>query len=203
MREWLEQRATALGIEFSAETTDEELQSLVSQGIDSIVVPLASATADAEKQRQFAEMFPEQAALLSELATRDRETSSHMFAEQFARFDGGNSGYAPVVREKIEDMHQKLALRSATEDDLKSLLDAVRVKESVVDYGENGSGRTSESDAVAPTRNFVEDRKAFATLVRNAMTEDGMTRDAAIKHVSEANPELAQAYLTGHVVSPA
>jgi hypothetical protein len=68
-----------------------------------------------------------------------------------------------------------------------------------VEWGEEGSAREREqSGTVVPTNNFVEDRKQFAELVRAAMTEDNLTQAAAIAHVSENNPELAQAYLTGH-----
>jgi hypothetical protein len=54
-----------------------------------------------------------------------------------------------------------------------------------------------ESNVGVP-RDFTAARTQFAELVRTAMTEDNLDRTAAIAHVSEQNPELAQAYLSGH-----
>lgn len=197
-REWLEARAQSLGIEFSAETTDEALSQSVAEKMDEIVVPLAEATADAEQQRQFAEDYPEQASQLAELAERDRTSAALSFANGYSRFEGSNKGYSAVVQEKIVECHGKVAIRQMTHDDLKQLLDLTSKKEATVEFGEQGSSLTPAAEAVGVTRDFTKDRKQFAELVRTAMTDDGLSRNAAIEHVSKQHPELAQAYLTGH-----
>jgi signal peptide peptidase SppA len=197
-RTWLEARASALGIEFSTETEDAALAELIEGRIDEIVVPLNNATADAQRQREFEAEFPEQARMLAELSARDRDSAAHMFAEGYAKFEGSNKGYATAMRERIEDAHRKVALRQFTQTDLQELLDAASSKEAIVEWGESGSARTREDSTVAPSTDFTEARKQFADLVKSAMTEDNLSRDAAIAHVSKQNPELAQAYLHGH-----
>jgi signal peptide peptidase SppA len=201
-REWMEARATVLGIAFSEDVSDDDLAGLIATRVDEIIVPLNTATADAVKQREFADKYPEQAALLAELTTKDRNSAAHTFAEGFARFEGEKKGYSTLVRGKIEEAHKSVALRQFTQDDLKELLTLTSSKEAVVEWGEEGSSREGDSEQtenVAPTRNFVEDRKRFADLVRTAMTEDNLSQDAAIAHVSQQNPDLAQSYLYGHV----
>lgn len=197
-RAWLEERATALNIEFDADMSDEDLASKVAAGMDAIVIPLADATADATKQLEFEKTYPEQAKQLAELRESQRAGAAKDFASQYARFEGSNKGFSTLVRDKIEEAHAKIALRQFSQIDLKELLDLTASKESVVEWGEQGSSREGENQSVAPTRNFVEDRKQFANLVRTAMTEDNLSREAAIEHVSKQNPELAEAYLHGH-----
>lgn len=197
-REWMEARASALGIEFSAETEDADLAELIGGRIDEIVVPLNNATADAQRQREFELEFPEQAKQLAELSARNRTNEAAAFADNYAKFEDSNSGYSALVREKIEDAHLKVAMRQFTHGDLMELLNAASAKEAVVKWGEDGSSRTREDSTVAPSTDFAEARRQFADLVRSAMTEDNLSRDAAIAHVSKQNPELAQAYLSGH-----
>lgn len=199
-RAWMEERATVLGIDFDSEMSDDDLASALEDRIDDIVVPLNTATADAVKQREFADAYPEQARLLADLSAKETDNAAHLFAEGFARFDGEKRGYSTLVREKIEQAHKNIALRQFSQDDLNELLTLTASKEAVVEWGESGSAREAgQNSNVAPTSNFVEDRKMFAELVKAAMTEDNLTQQAAIAHVSQQNPELAQAYLTGHV----
>jgi signal peptide peptidase SppA len=199
-RAWMEERATVLGIDFDTEMSDDDLASAIEDRIDDIVVPLNTATADVVKQREFAEAYPEQAKLLAALSAKEVDNAAHLFAEGFARFDGEKKGYSTLVREKIEQAHKNIALRQFSQDDLNELLTLTASKEAVVEWGESGSSREAGQDSnVAPTSNFVEDRKMFAELVKAAMTEDNLSQQAAIAHVSQQNPELAQAYLTGHV----
>jgi signal peptide peptidase SppA len=196
-RTWLEERATALGIEFDAETSDEDLATAVSARVEEIVVPLQSATQTAQDEREFRERYPEQAAQLMRLEQRDRETSAALFADSYRSFaNDATRGYSPVVRELIADAHLKINSRQFSNDDLKALLDATSSKESVVQLGEAGSSRATEPSALVAQGNVQEIRKQFADLVRTAMNEDNLTREAAIEHVSKQNPELAQAYLT-------
>lgn len=198
-RAWMEAQATVLGIEFNDELSDDDLAVKLESRISEIIVPLNTATADAVKQREFAQEYPEQAALLAKLSAEQRDSAAHTFAESFARFEGEKKGYSTLVRGKIEEAHKSIALRQFTQDDLKELLDLTSSKEAVVEWGEEGSSREREDGKAAVTRDFVQDRKQFAELVRAAMTEDNLSQAAAIAHVSEQNPELAQSYLYGHV----
>lgn len=198
-REWLEARAEALNISFSQDTTDEELAKLVAQSVNDIVVPLHTATAEAEKARRFEEDYPEQAAALMRLQMENRATEARTFADGYSVFEGQNRGYSPVVRGLIAESHAKIASRQFTHEDLKALLDATSDDKASVPLGESGSSRTPEVSGAAVTGDFKKDRQQFADLVRAAMTDDGLTRAAALEHVSKQHPELAEAYATGHV----
>lgn len=196
-RAWLEARATALGVEFSDETSDDDLATAVAARVDEVVVPLTSATAEAERQRDFARDYPEQAAEYERLMSESRENAAINFAEGYTRFEGQTSGFSTIVRDKIKDCHLKLANRQFQTSDLQELLDLVAKKEAKVDWSESGSSRQPES--VGAPADFTDARKQFADLVRSAMTEDGLSRQAAIEHVSKQNPELARQYAIGHV----
>jgi hypothetical protein len=197
-REWMEARATVLGIEFDTEMADADLAELIGSRIEEIVVPLNNATADAQKQREFEVDFPEQAKQLAELTAKNSVNEAAAFADNFAKFEGTTKGYSTLVRDKIEDAYMKIAARQFTQNDLQELLQSASSTEAVVQWGESGSARSREDSSVAPSTDFAEARQQFAQLVRSAMTEDNLTQSAAIEHVSKQNPELAQAYLHGH-----
>ena len=199
-REWLVAQAETLGVEFDEDTTDEQLAELIATRMQAIIVPLNEATETAARERQFEVDYPEQAAQLAELATREREGAAQAFAGTYERFEGQSRGFSPVVREQIEEAHQMITRRQLTHADLGHLLDAVAKQEAVVTYGEIGSSRTRNDDTtgVVVTGDFAEDRKQFTDLVRQAMTDDNLGRDEAIAHVSKMHPALATAYMQGH-----
>jgi len=196
-REWLEARASSLGIEFNADTTDEDLATAVSNAVDEIVVPLASATAGAERARQFAQDYPEEAAQLAASVEQSRQTNAVNFANGYSRFEGSSQGFSPVVRSLIQSAHERIALRQFTHEDLKELLDKATAKDAVVEYDEKGSARQPETIEVPA--DFRQARNEFARLVREAITNDGLDREAALRHVAEQHPDLAEAYHHGHV----
>jgi signal peptide peptidase SppA len=200
-REWLVAQATTLGLVFEESITDEDLAAMVATRMQEIVVPLNQATQQATREREFEEMFPEQARQLAELASREREGAAHSFAAQFERFDGQTRGFAPIVRDQIEEAHQLVSSRSFTTEHLAGLLNAVSAQAAVVTYGEVGSSRllpTDEAGGDVVTGDFKADRERFAGLVRQAMTDDKLDQDAAIAHVSQTHPNLATAYMQGH-----
>jgi signal peptide peptidase SppA len=199
-REWLEARANALGIEFNADTSDEDLAQAVAGRMDEIndlVQPLRDATQQAEEQREFAEKYPDQAARLARLEERDREYDARTFAESYQRIEGRNKGFSPVVREQIYGAHMAISQRTFNHENLTDLLNAVSSDTALVPLGETGSSR--EAETVRPSASFSDARQEFARLVRDAMTEDHMDQDAALAHVSKQHPELAKAYALGHV----
>lgn len=194
-RQWLEARATALGIEFSADTSDEDLAQSVATRVDEVIVPINTAAASAERAREWEKDYPEQAAKLAALENKDRINEARTFAESYASFeDEPNKGFSTLVRDKLESAHLKLTDRSLGVEEFKELVDSMCAKDSVVTFGEQGSARVRETTAVAAGASRNEVRSAFAELVSAAMTEDGLDRKAAIAHVSEQNPELAKAY---------
>lgn len=200
-REWLEARATALGVEFSSDTSDEDLAGLVaehSDGLVQLVTPLREATENANRARDFAREFPEQAARMAALEQSARESNARAFAEGFTTVGDTGRGYSPQMRDQISDAYLAIESRQFTTEDLNTLLTAAA--SNLVPLGEAGSSRTSESgESTGSTGDFQADRRAFAQLVENAMKDDNLTQDAAIAHVSQTHPELARAYAIGHV----
>lgn len=195
-REWLEARATSLGIDFNDETSDDELATNVTEGIDNIVVPISVATENAEKARAFAEQYPEQAAKIERLEAKDRKNEALAFAESYRTFgDDAKHGYSTVVREKLTDAHLKVSQRAFSTDDLKELTDSLAQKSAIVPLGEEGSSRVDGDGIIVPSTDDQEVRKQFAEAVESAMNEDNLSREAALAHVAEQNPELAKAYM--------
>jgi len=195
-REWLEARAKSLGIEFSDAVSDEDLLNGIAGRIDEVVVPMASATAEAEKQREFIKDYPAEAAKLAELQARNRKSEAHEFAEGFQTFtEDSKRGFSNVVREKIEDAHLKISERTFAHEDLQNLLDAATSTTAIVTFGEEGSARAADGETFAPGKDMQETRKLVADLVRNAMTEDGMDRTSAMNHVANQHPDLWTAYV--------
>lgn len=201
-RERMEALATKLGIEFTADTSDEELSDAIDSQVDSVVVPLTTAAQAAQEELDWSTKFPEQAKQLAELQAESNINKARVFAESYSHFeDDPKKGFSTVVRDAIQEAHGKISARSFGHADLKELLDLTSKSTSVVSWGEEGSQRRDgdEGGATAATGDFVADRKAFAELVRTAMTQDGMTQKAAIAHVSQTHPELAKSYAVGHV----
>lgn len=195
-REWLEARATALGIEFSADMEDSVLADTVAAKVDGMIAPIAMATGEAEKQRQFAKDYPEQAAALAQLEARNRGSEAHEFAEGYQSFtEDSKRGFSNVVREKIEQTHLKIAERTISHDDLKDLLDSTTSNTAIVEFGEVGSARSVDGEKVAPGKTTQETRAAVAELIRTAMTEDGLDRQNAMNHVANQHPDLWAAYV--------
>ena len=195
-REQLVALATSLGVEMSEDISDEDLSSLVTAKVNEIVVPLSQATDEAQKQQDFLSDYPEQASQLAKLQLRDRSNEATKFATSFESFaDDSTKGFSPIVRTKIEDAHMKIAERRITHEDLSELLTAASAKDGVVEYGEKGSARTDEKTVVRAGATTQEIRQQMAELVRTAMTEDSMDRDAALRHVAAQNPDLFKAYI--------
>ena len=198
-REWLQQQADALGIVYNEDTSDERLADAVAGEIEEIVVPLNDAVQVASRQRDFAKDYPEESERLARAEQRNREAEAREFADGFASFEDPTRGYSPLVREQIEQSHQKITMRQFTHNDLRELLELASDKHAVVPAGETGSSRTRENTSVAPSRDFREARKQFADAVQKVMVDDNLDQQAAMSHVAQQNPELAEAYLYGHV----
>jgi signal peptide peptidase SppA len=198
-REWLIAQATTLGVEFDEDTTDEQLAEAVATRVNDVVAPLNTVVEQATRERQFTQDYPEQARMLQELAQRERDGAASAFASQYERFEGQSRGFSPVVRDQIEQAYQSIAQQSFTVAHLGELLDTVAAQTAIVRYDEVGSSRQSEETDTGVTGDFKKDREKFTQLVRKAMTDDNLDRNAATEHVVAQHPDLARAYFQGHV----
>lgn len=199
--------ATQLGLVATEEATEEELFAAITSEISDVITPLNEAVAAAEARRSFANDYPEEYNKFRELLERDEEHEARTFASRWERFgieEGetvkkSTQGFAARVLSNIEDVHLKLARKQLAEDDIVTLLDSIAQTGSV-DYSEKGSAVTRSSDRTSiQDFSIKEIRDTFAQEVKSVMEEDGVDRRVATKLVAERNPELAEAYKTGHV----
>lgn len=193
-RAQLEALATRLNLTFTAETTDEELSGLVNQRVDEIVVPLNTVVEEAERARQFATDYPEEASRLARMEQRGREGDAAEFAQSYERFsDRPKHGFSTLVREVIQQAHLKVSDRQFTHEDLTELCSTVASDKAIVQWGEEGSAVDDGRREV--TQPGTNPRKQLHELVKSRMEEDSMPYAQALSVVSAENPELAQAYL--------
>jgi signal peptide peptidase SppA len=206
-REQLVALADKLGIEVTDAMSDEELTAKITSEVDDVIVPLNEAAAQAESRRSLAKDYPDAYDELRELREERQETKARNFASRWERFEikegettkKSTSGFAGRVLTSIEDIHLKLARKELHEDDLANLLNAI-AETGPVDYSEKGSARAPFEDKPSPSSMTVKEvRQQFLDRVAEVMEEDGVDRKTATKLVGQRDPELAEAYKTGHL----
>ena len=205
-REKLVALANKMGLSFDDSIDDDALFAMITSEVDDVIVPLTQAAAQAEQRRSFESDYPNEASRLRELLQRDEEHEARTFASRWERFsvkDGettkkSTSGFAARVLGNIEDVHLKLARKQLQEDDVAALLDSI-AETGEVDYSEKGSSRDVTHRASIGEMSVKDIRAKFAEEVKSVMIEDGVDRKTATKLVGERNPELAEAYKTGHL----
>ena len=199
--------ANLLGIEHDDNTTDEVLFAAITSNVTDVVVPLNEAAAEATKRRSFATDYPEEYDKFRELLERDEENEARTFASRWERFEikegetvkKSTHGFSGRVLSNIEDAHLKLARKQLQDNDLAALLDSI-AETGAVDYSERGSSVHHERTVANTDRMGIREIRAmFADEVKTIMEDDGVDRKAAIKLLGQRNPELAEAYKTGHV----
>lgn len=157
--------------------------------------PLRLASERAEKQKAFAEAYPEEAERLRTLTEANRNSEARAFSEQFKMFtdaDGKslNKGFPGVVLNKLEEVHKLFSEGKATPGDLKGVLDLVAAQ-GVVEYSEgDGSSRVGDND----NDNDGDPIKQFSEKITEIMTADNLSRGQALAEASKRHPELARAY---------
>jgi signal peptide peptidase SppA len=189
-------------MEFTAETlaalglgedaTVEEVEAAVMQMSDELA-PLRNAVT---VERAFAEQFPEQAQMLTDLRARDMETSAKLFSESYAQFSVDNKqGFSSVALEMIGDTHKKISAGGVTHDDFKQFLDLFKEGSAVVDYTERGTSRDAEDlNADGPREAATQIAQLATAAIAEAGGSAKLSWGDAISQVSAAHPELARMY---------
>lgn len=199
--------ANLLGVQFNDDTTDEDLFAAITSEVSDVVVPLNEAAAEAEKRRSFAKDYPEEYDKFRELLERDEENEARAFASRWERFEikendtvkKSTHGFSGRVLSNIEDIHLKLSRKQLQESDISDLLDSI-AETGAVDYSERGSARNDDRQSASVAQmNIKQVREAFLNEVKTIMEDDGVDRKTATKLIGQRNPELAEAYKTGHV----
>jgi hypothetical protein len=161
--------------------------------------PLEEVAKQFSERKQFAEAFPEQHEELEKLRKERIENKAIKFSESVGDMRFGSEQkhrLAPVVLEKVANLHKKFSERSATIDDFEDLMNAMHDEKALVEVGERGSDRTEEIK-------FTETdnpRKAFSEAVTAIMEQDELDYEAAVRIAAEKHPELAAAYQNTRVV---
>jgi len=205
-REQLVALANLVGVDFTEETSDADLYASITSEINDVVVPLNAAAAQAAQRRSFASEFPDEYERYQKLLERDEEHEARVFASRWERFNikegdtvkKSTSGFAARVLLNIEDIHLKLSRKQLGESDIATLLDSI-AETGAVDYAEKGSARDAEERTSVRELSVKDIRAEFLNEVKEIMEQDGVDRNTAVKLVGERNPELAEAYKTGHL----
>lgn len=186
---------------------DAELFASITSEVSEVVVPLNEAAAEAEKRRSFAKDYPAEYDKFRELLERDEENEARAFASRWERFEikendtvkKSTHGFSGRVLSNIEDIHLKMSRKQLQESDVASLLDSI-AETGAVDYSERGSARSDDRPVASVAQMGVKEiRDTFAEQIKTIMEDDGVDRKAAIKLLGQRNPELAEAYKTGHI----
>lgn len=228
MNEALKKLAEQLGIEFSEDTTEEQLGALVFAETEKLqdeniklveeVTPFRQLKTHSDKQKQFAEDYPEQAALLTTLRNDNISNSSKRFGEEIGarRFsetivgekdDEGNNkaiittkGLSAKALDVIQETHKKFSEGTVTATDFENSIEAV-FNNGIVDYGEAGTSLSEgeidpKADDVPATGDVLNTRMAFMEKVTAIEQEkDERTFSEALTIAAEKFPKMYEAYM--------
>jgi phage I-like protein len=154
----------------------------------------------AEKNKTFAEQFPEQYKEQQELKERVIKAEAKEFAESLTKpvdlGEGKRSKvYPPVVAEKVQEVYREFAEGRGTLDGLSKVLDTVR-SAGTVELGERSSSiddpnkeRTGEGDAL----------REFSEKMGEVMRTEKLAPHDAMMKVAQDHPDLYQAYVNREV----
>ena len=220
MNDLLKKLADQLSIQFSEETSEDDLGTQIGTKLTELVAevePLRKLKKSADDQKTFAEQFPEQARQMEEDRKFRIESNSKAFAEtigskRFSESVGkkdaegndvvvtSNKGLSALALDKIRETHLKFSEGTATVEDFSGAIDAI-MNNGIVEYGERGSSITENNELVpgedvAPTGDLVTVRNAFAEKVNEKQAELQAKPENKDKIVTfaEALPVAAEAY---------
>lgn len=202
-REQLVALASSLGVKVDSTWTDEQLSSKCQEAAITLaaeVEPLRAAAADVARKKQFAVDYPDEAARMARMETRDQETDAKEFASQFSRFKSESGeptdrGFSSLVVEKIEKFALDFTRKEAVISDFGEILTKIG-ENGIVTYGEKGSSRSSEGGSTGSVLADKEDdpKKRFALLVSEIATQDSLDWKAATRAAAQKYPDEFQAY---------
>jgi phage I-like protein len=203
-RELLEKLAKRLGVEFSADTSDEDLQSAVSAAAEKEPEPTSEddtkepvlATEQEDELTKLAETNPAVALMLQErketadrlarLETANRLSEVSIQLSELDDIEGGNFRLTPALKQDLSKLAIKLS-----DNGQKALFDFVKrlLKDGVVELGERG-GRPNGGGAT-----FADPTDEFENRVKKLMSENAdLSYADAVEDVSRQDPDLFEAY---------
>ena len=168
-----------------------------------IVEPLRKAQKDAVATKTFREQYPDEYKQMEELRSGKRESDAREFASAYERFtikeegkpdEKDKRGFSALVLTEVAEVHKKFSEGTVAASDLQGLLDKITTG-GIVEYGERGSSRKEDSTFITDLKDTSAVRKDFSELVKEVMTEDGMTYEKALSIAAKKEPELFEAYM--------
>jgi len=160
------------------------------------------------KKKQFAEEYPEEYARMQNHEAIILDGEAKRFSEKYSRItkttgegderktETTKRGFSGLAIQRVADMHKAFAEGKADQKMFSELMDTLSDQNAIVDYGEEGSSRTSEGEEV-PT-DVTSIRRKFAEKVIEVQTEEGGVEKCswgdAIAKASHKYPDLARAY---------
>lgn len=150
---------------------DADLVEAVTELQDEIS-PIKEVQEQALKQKNFADLFPEEHAEMLSLREKRIDTDAEGFATQYERFtkkDGDKEvkssvGFPMVTLNKIQECHKSISSNGFSHSMLSNLLDLI-TQQGFVDFTEKGSSRLNEQGVDDPIQQF-------ANRITGLMTED-------------------------------
>jgi hypothetical protein len=168
-----------------------------------IVEPLRKAQKDAVATKTFREQYPDEYKQMEELRAGKRDSDARDFASAYERFtvkeEGKEDrkdmrGFSALVLTEVAEVHKKFSEGTVASSDLQGLLDKITTG-GIVEYGERGSSRKADESFITDLKDTRAVRKDFSELVKEVMTEDGMTYEKALSIAAKKEPDLFEAYM--------
>lgn len=201
--------AELLGIELKEDTTEEDATKLFSDKI----TELKTAAEDGggggdddddkpkpedEKEKQFAEAFPEVAQELGELRKMRVASEARMFADKFSEIvvkEGDKEirkGLSPASRDKLVEIHLAFSEGNATPEQVEEVVKSV-ITNGVVEFGERGSSHDT-GNAPATRQEAAKLLRDRAKTLQEEAGEGKLSFGDALAKAAAESPELAAAY---------
>jgi signal peptide peptidase SppA len=164
---------------------------------------LRSAVSEADRDRLFAEQFPEQYNQHMTLVNKDRMNEAKAFAARVSVFTSpqGNGlvntkyGLGSLAIQTIEELHAKFARGEGNLADFENVVSRI-TQGGMVEYGERGSSQSPELPNIdTTTASGVQDaRQLFAQKVSEVQREDKLSFKDAVVETAKRYPDLYQAW---------
>jgi hypothetical protein len=193
------------GIGVKADADEAEVKEAVKVAFSELAL-LKNANKEDEKVKAFAEAYPAEHAEMQRLRAESLEMNSRKFAEKYERLtvkkgdktEKSTKGFSALVLDLIAGTHRTFSEGNAVEGMKKfnELLDAMSDESAILDYGETGSQRQQEDEAI-PVGDVEAISKMFAEKVNDVMYADKdkpIPYDDAVSKAINEYPELAKAY---------
>jgi hypothetical protein len=178
------------------------------KGMNDELTPLRDLAKEHAEKKQFAELYPEQAARLEKLEKESQDSFAKEFSETFTtarvirktgegddlKTETTGLGFSALTIEKIRECAKEFSEGKPNFDSFKSVLDNI-LDNGIVDYGTRGSStELPEEEDPKPSKTPAGARKQFSEIIEKIVEEDKVDFNTAYGLAAQKHPELFKAY---------